>query len=472
MTLFEASAERLRARVTSFHADLEQWIDRTGGRDDLAKHQTQLVRLRDYLGGALDIVVRGTVVDPAVAPPFPGTVDDLPRLRRGVGSVHLLWDFFRDKLAHRDMSGFADHLATADDLAWACYQPFLLSAPVTVVDVREPPLVFYSTDRTPFAQARTKTLHPPGLDAKDLQVFEAALQRLPVPVIGMPWEVAGRMPETTLVGHEVGHVIAEDLHLAGEARSALEQAAFAGDAGGVRKSVWLSWCDEVFADVIGVLATGSAFVEGLTVELAGDRTEIKLWPVDPGDPGDYPTPTLRVAFCEHLLRRLGVDAPSAWRDTYGPVVGNSRDYAGDVAVVADALLDRSWAAAGGRKLTEILPWDAHRERDARTVGRKALDGAPAPVPFDVRLWVAGAMHAYRTDPRRYTERRLDRALAKFVVSRRTAGVRSARETVLAGRPRSPGADAAQQMRDADRAAGADLARLLGLGRAAGSHEGE
>jgi len=170
---------------------------------------------------------------------------------------------------------------------------------------------------------------------------------------------------------------------------------------------------------------------------------------------------LRVALCAELLRRVGVTAPTAWAETYGPVVGDSRDFTDDPPVVAAALLDRSWQALGGRRLAEVLPWTAQREADARAVGERALHDLPATVPFDVRLWVAAAMHAYRRDPRGYAERGLDRMLAQTIVEQRTAGVRSTRglrEAMLPfDTPRT-----ADQTRDADRKAGADLAHRLGL----------
>ncbi|GIE97637.1 hypothetical protein [Paractinoplanes rishiriensis] len=460
MSLFDAAVYRLRARVVSFDDDLERWVERTSDQGDLPQHRTQVLRLRDYLGGMLDAVVQGTPVDPKTAPPFAGTVDAIPDLRRGVGSVHLVWDFFRDKLTQRDTDDFADHLGAADGLAWACYQPFLraASAPdahaVGADEVREPPLVFYSTDRTPFAQARTKTLHPPGLDAKDLEVFAAALQRLPVPVIGLPWDLARRMPETCLVGHETGHVIAEDLHLAEEARAALREAGLS--------HVWLSWCDEIFADVIGVLATGSAYLEGLTVELAGARDEVRTAPVDERKPGRYPTRMLRVALCEEFLGRVEVASEKAWTGTYGRIAG---PYANDVPIVAAALMDRSWAALGGRKLAEVLPWNAEREQNAQTVGRQELDGRPVPVPFDTRVWVAAAMHAYREDPGRYASRELDRKLAAAIVARREPAKRSSAATreVLFERERTlESVVLPTQLREADRRAGAALARELGL----------
>jgi hypothetical protein len=467
MSLFDDSVQRLRARVASFDADMLRWDERTSEQGNLPQHRTQFVRLHDYLGGMLDAVVRGTPIDPRATPPFDGTVDEIPDLRRGVGSVHLVWDFFRDKLSQRDTGAFADHLGAADDLAWACYEPFLRAATrVTAGEVREPPLVFYSTDRTPFAQARTKSLHPPGLDSKDLQVFEAALQRLPVPVIGMPWDIANRMPETSLIGHEVGHVIAEDLHLAEEAESALRDAAFGNDPEGVRKKVWSKWCDEIFADVIGVLATGSAFVEGLMVELAGASDEIHAAPIDVARPGRYPTRMLRVALCERLLALVGTGAPTTWTETYGGIAGPSTAYAEDVDTVATALMNRSWAAIGGKRLTDVLPWDAGREADAHTVGTKELKGQPVPVPFDIRTWVAASMHAYREDPVRYAARELDQRLAGAIIDRRRlAGTRSstAKRSSLLLRERGLEARSDHELlQEADRLAGADLARQLGL----------
>ncbi|WP_430790204.1 hypothetical protein [Actinoplanes sp. G11-F43] len=453
MSLFDDVVWRLRDRAAGLGADLRWWRERTAENGDLPQHHTQVLRLGDFLEGMLAEVMPGTAAA--------GGVDDLPTLRRGVGSVHLVWDFYRDKLTQRDTGAFADHLGAADDLAWACYQPFLDAAAGTLsaADVREPPLVFYSTDRTPFAQARTRTLHPPGLDAKDLVVFEAALQRLPVPVIGVPWELANRMPELTLVGHEAGHVVAEDLRLAAEARSVVSAAI----SDGVRQKVWISWCDEVFADVIGVLATGTAYLDALTVELADTRAEIRDAPIRTGNPGRYPTRVLRVALCSSVLTRLGLTVPGGWAETYGPVGGPSDAYAADVDLVVAALTDHAWAGLGGKRLAEVLPWDAGREKDAHTVGGKESLRRPVPVRFDVRVWAAAAMHAYRLDPARYAAGGLDALLARRIVDQRRAGTRSSESTRAAAmtREHTPhDVDPARRLRDADRSAGAEFARLL------------
>lgn len=432
MTLFDSSLAQLRGRIDSLTDSLDTWVVRAAR--DLPQHHSQLRRLRSFLEGTVEAVVAGTPLDPDG--PGGGSVDDLPQLRRGIGSAHLIWDFFRDKFAQRDMAEFGTHLGAADELAWACYQPFLVG--------REPPLVFFSTDRTPFAQARTKTLHPPGLDAGDLRFFQAALQRLPVPVIGLPWDIANRLPETVLAGHEAGHVIAEDLGFAAEAKAAL---AAVGPA-------WAGWSDEIFADVIGVLATGGAYVEGLMVELAGARDDVRLAAVDPHDAGRYPPAALRVALCSLLLQCLGVTPSDSWQQTYGPVVGDSRDYLDDLPPVAAALLDRPF---GGRRLADVLPWDAAREESAARVGLESLDGQPASVAFDVRVWVAASMHAHRRDPGAYAKMQLDRRLAEVIVGRRDQGVRGTPPVV-------------EDEATDDRRAGAALARELGLAGKGDAHD--
>jgi hypothetical protein len=479
--MFTISVQGLRDRVRALRTDLDFWVDRTSPGRELAQHHKQVARLRDYLHGVLEAALDGTPVDLTVAPPFSGSVDDVPDLRRDVGSVHLLWDFFRDKFAQRDVDAFTAHLGAADGLASACYEPFVRAAteraagPDAAAAVKEPPLVFYSIDRTPFAQARTKTLHPPGLDSEDLKVFAPALQRLPVPVIGLPWELANRMPETTLIGHEAGHVIAEDLGLGREAATAIAEATFAEDPDGTRKRCWVAWCDEVFADVIGVLATGGAFVDGLSTELTAASNDIRLARIDTKEPGDYPTAALRVALCQHVLERVGVAPSPTWSATYGQIVGDARDYAGDVTVVVDALLERSWTNIGDRRLSAVLPWSAQREAAASALASTMLDGGRAPDLSDVRTCVAASMHAYRENPGLYAERKLDTVLAEAVVALRTEQMRfseATRNSMIEADPALEESGLQEAQRAADRRAGAALARQMGLGHGAGERRRE
>ena len=430
MSLFETCIQSLRARTSYLQADFEHWRQRTGPGGDLQQHWSQTARIVDTLTGALKQSLGETpVLDPSPIPADIG-LGDLPVFRRDIGSVHLLWEFFRDKFAQRDLDEFKNHLGSADDLAWACYKPCLDAAvaanTLSEDDVKEPPLVCYSAHRTPFAQARTKTFHPMGLDSKDVKVFIEVLMALPVPVIGIPWELANRVPELVLVGHEAGHVVAEDLGLASEAKSAMQDVVLENDPHGRRMETWLSWCDEVFADLFGVLATGRAFVAALGAELAADKQEIRSRRIDEQHPGDYPTPMIRMALCERALQHFDIPPSEVWRSAYADLSGDSRSYADDIDLVVEALLLRRWEKLGQKQLTEILPWGPANERNAQRVALDMLNQRRPAVAFDVRVWIAASMYAAHGNPESFTRLSIDQELANSIVGRRADAVRSTR----------------------------------------------
>lgn len=469
MSLYDLAIARLRAQRSQLEADLAAWAARASSEGDLPLHRSQVGRLQLQISSALDSALAGTPVAAEGSASADGTIADLPEIRRAVGTIHLLWDFFRDKLAQRDTAAYCAHLGVADDLAWACYEPFLAEAraagSVTDQELKEPPLVFYSTDRAPYAQARTKALHPPGLDSKDLEQVSAELRRLPVPVIGMPWAVANKLPEVVLIGHEAGHVIAEDLKLAPELREVFTDVVLTDDDHGKRRLVWMAWRDEIFADMIGVLATGSAFLNGLAAEIAGAESEISQAKIETDRPGRYPTAALRVAVCTGVLEKLDIAPPRIWAETYGPLSGDSRQYERDVKAVVGALMDRTWNPIGGKRLAEVLPWTASREQSAGAVALAVLQPSAPPVTFDVRVWIAAAMHAALMNPPQFEAVEADKRLATYVIERRTDAVRSSRghRSILLGEAHDRGQTGADaQMRTSDREAGRLLAERLRL----------
>ena len=471
MDLYQDAIEGLRSQRGRLESDLALWTERTAPDGELPLHHSQVRRLETCISAALAATIEGTPLEPGAASPYAGTVADLPTLRRCVGTTHLLWDFFRDKLAQRDTLAYCTHLGVADDLAWACYEPFLAAATeaktIEPHELKEPPLVFFTTDRTPFAQARTKALHPPGLDAKDLEHVIDELHRLPVPVIGMPWAVANCLADVVLVGHEAGHVVAEDLGLAKAAKDVLAGVKLDGDdEQGTRRGVWTAWCDELFADVVGVLATGTAFVSGLAGELAGDPAEVEQVPIDPARPGRYPTPTLRMAVCNDVLGRLDVTPPGAWANAYPAIAGDSAAFAGDVPRVVAELFDNAWEPIGGKRLVDVIPWSAEWETKAATVAGEILAKLPPSVGFDVRIWVAAAMLAALDDPQRFEANGLDDKVASYIIERRSDAVRSAdplRTSLLADPGVMTGAERVDALRTVDQALGRGLGERLRSG---------
>jgi hypothetical protein len=467
--LYDSAIEGLRAQRAGLEADLELWEKRASKNGDLPLHQSQVSRLKLQISSALSSALEGTPLDGNSVPPFEGTVADLPELRRAMGTVHLLWDFFRDKLAQRDTAAYVNFLGVADDLAWSCYEPFLVAArdagTVNELQLKEPPLVFLTADRAPFAQARTKALHPPGLDSKDLEQVAEEVRRLPVPVIGVPWSVVNRLSEVVLIGHEAGHVIAEDLKFAAEAIEVISGLDLKGTDAEERKIVWRAWSDEIFADIIGVLATGTAFVSGLAAEIAGAPSEIGQAQIKLPSPGRYPTPMLRMALCGEVLRLMGLDPPGAWSSTYPRIVGDSSAFKGDIVCLTSGLLEHAWTPIGHRKLTEVLSWSPRMETDAIRVATAIRRNVQAEVNFSVRLWVAAAMHAALEEPMTFKKLNLDELLASFIIDRRTDTVRSShpiRSATLAMAPDSTPTGREARLQSSDQDAGRGIAERLHL----------
>ena len=424
MKLLDGVMDSLRARLENLDGDFDSWLSRSEVSTQLEQHHTQVRRVTRILNGMIKFTFAASPLRDDAASP---ELEQVPDLRRSVGSMHVIWDFFRDKFAQRDVENVATHLFVADDFAWELYKPFLDAAQtagkLNGKNVSEPPLVFYSPFRSPYAQARTKQFQPLGIDAKDFKQFQDILVAIPIPVVGVPWASANRLPDLVVVGHETGHIVAEDLGLAKAAKQALTEIEYPNDDGS-RKKCWISWSDEIFADIFGVLATGKAFVAGLAGELADDRSTIRFAEIEKSRPGEYPSPSLRIEICEAVLEKLGVTPNDNWFKAYGTLVGDSDKFVNDVELVVGAMFDRKWSQLGMRRLVDLLPWNLTREQHVEQIATNAIGLSAPPGPFSVRNWIAGAMLASRTNPVEYLENGLDVTLAKQIVAQRKVGVRS------------------------------------------------
>lgn len=138
-------------------------------------------------------------------------------------SIHRIWEFFRGKMAQRE-GRLARFLDAADEFAWACYQPARSRAfpDPTSAQAKEPPLVFFNGGLSPFAVPRDQRFRGEEIPNEPLagDVLQDILERLPVPVVGIPWYQTSSHWDALVIGHEVGHLVAEDFQL----REALETA--------------------------------------------------------------------------------------------------------------------------------------------------------------------------------------------------------------------------------------------------------
>ena len=199
-----------------------------------------------------------------------------------------IWEFLRSKLAQRREPNFRTQLWLADEFAWLCYKPIYDRG------FKEPPLVFLNGGYSPFTLTRKTEFQAESVPQEliqDQKLIEA-MASLPFPVIGVPWYQAQNVAELPVIGHELGHSVEADLDLEGDLNEAIAKAVKDPD----RRSCWLDWRSEVFADVYGSLACGPSFVSTLAEFLSAE---------DPDDtPDEYPPPAVRFEFNLAVLRSL------------------------------------------------------------------------------------------------------------------------------------------------------------------------
>jgi hypothetical protein len=421
----------LLAKLASVDDELAYWQAQARPNGPLEKHHTQLARL----AAELTPVVAQVRADIEVA--------DLraswPQFERRVLDLHRVWDFFREKLALRAVDRFADYLLAADEFAWACYQPMQEAATtagtVDIAGVREPPLVSFAPISTPFSIPRGSSYaEEAGGVALVTPLSRELAERLPIPVVGIPWYQLEHLPDALVIGHEVGHHVERDAQLTSTVRRLAGEAARPE-----RRADWESWAGEAFADVYGALCGGPAFAQVLAdfLVVAGAEHAASR---------DYPPVKLRVGLTVATLEAAAAVASPRERDETSAAVAELRggwaadgvvtdlgDHAAEVDAVARALVAGPYPELGGGALTDVIRFDAKRLAAHRDDAAALVDGR-VPATNDARTLLAAAARAYALDPRSYRARNApDRVLRRMRLIQKP-GVREAPELPPADRP--------------------------------------
>jgi hypothetical protein len=442
----------LQQKLASLRWEFEKWRARTEENQELQKHHTQVravTGILEMLAGAVDEALKGTLPDDRV-------LAESVTIELRILELHRMWEFFRSKLALRYVPWFEDYLLAADEFAWACYEPCLRFANREIG--REPPLVFLNGGSSPFTVPRGAAYAAEDVPGETMRTeqFEEALQRIPIPVIGIPWFQVKHLPDALVIGHEVGHDVERDLNLAPALASLLDATLAADTVPDERRRAWHAWTREVFADVYGVLAGGPAFVEVVIDFLVGDPSAIaREWQGDPSW-GLYPTSTLRVLLACAVLEQCGFAG-----DTVGPL--RSRwtalydrhaltEFEPDVPRVARALVNGPYAELRDKPLTELLSFSPSDYAAASKAADRAGRGRDLSTT-DVRKLIAAARIAYDTEPETY--------LAKDVAQRVVTKIRAAQKAGTRRRLKTLDAQIDRAARDRSAAA-----QLLGLMEAA------
>jgi hypothetical protein len=384
-------AAELRGKIAGLETEFAEWRQATCPPDGaLRRHHTQVAAVSATLSGvAADITSQLVDADEGT-----WIFDRARTIDRAVSDLHRLWGFFRGKLALRYVPWLETSLVVADDLAWACYRTAQQFIPAE--RRREPPLVYLTGGTTPFLVPRgspyvVEPLPDGGMREPD---FDMAVRTVPVALIGVPWFQLDFLPAASLIPHEVGHAVEQDLGLAADVKKLISDAVPKG-----HRPAWKSWSGEVFADVYGVLGCGSAFCRALASlltahprEIAGERRGPRNW-------GSYPTRTLRVLLTVAVLKQLNIDPPDEpiaepWRAAYPqrPLV----EYEDDVEAVVKAVLEGPYPALGDGGLDTALSFTSDDEANATRNASNLLKGRRLD-PGNVRQLIAAARHAYERD---------------------------------------------------------------------------
>ena len=289
--------------LASFDEQFQLWADRTL-RPPWETHYSQVRAVTSMMDGVrvgLKERLDSTNGTPAAA--------DLPTF---VLAAWRVWEAFRSRLAQRQEDAFRSGLAAADEIAWACRKPIAAAVAAAGGAVPpEPALVYLSGAASPVAlQRHTRFLAEPVFGQSLTAAANALLEKLPVPLIGLPWHEIFHAPGMVAIAHEAGHVVEADFELTAPLDAAIQRAA---DKCGQPSSVWLPWRAEIFADHFAMRHCGPAFVTML-----GD---VLLSHVDSTGPS-YPPHVVRMELCFAALKDMGipdaqVDAlKNAWKAEY------------------------------------------------------------------------------------------------------------------------------------------------------------
>jgi hypothetical protein len=303
-----------------------------------------------------------------------------------------VWNYFREKLLLRLDPSMGPFLRAADAYIWSCYEPVLRAqrAANPTQPFREPPLVTFDADVSPWAQSR-RTPSEAATHGSSSGIDDEI--PMPIAVLGIPWSMLERLPNLASLAHETGHIIETDFGLVAPLQAALLEAT----KNSALNEGWSQhWRKEVFADLFACFAAGPSAVWTLTEAIpeAPFQVETRKRPSDIESAqrwGKYPPATLRVLMNLCALRKLGYAEDAGrieqyWKADYPKHAMAA--YESDVNLVVEAVY-------GASRLPEELDWNRTTKYYAMVRGDVVGSDLDVSQVYDPRMLVAIAGDLYR-----------------------------------------------------------------------------
>jgi hypothetical protein len=436
--LYHDSALRHEFKVWRMQSD--------GPTKPFAKHRSQIERVTNLLEAHLETIDAANV-----------TVAYEPQetAYSHLLGVYRIWSYFRSKFIMRADNRLGDMLRCADELAWACYKPAREKAKkagqIDDEQLKEPPLVFFSGDATPFVQTRATPFMPEGLTDRDIANFSELILSLPVPVVGVPWFQLNHLPAIPVVAHEVGHTVEHDFKIAEPLETLIANLNICPK----RHEPWLQWRKEIFADVYACICIGPAFLLALMGYLLGDAQEVQKEERQQGKWGDYPTRSLRIRLNIQTLKRLELFSHGGspeklgqfltalgqvWQTAY-PQHG-MQQFEDDVDKIISSLINAKFDAFGGVALRDVVQYGPKELVNSWYLSDDILANTSFPIQaktWSFRVLAAAPTLAFAREPQCYYNSNVRAAVLKSLLVAIPEGTRDAdpdTDKALAARKRA------------------------------------
>jgi hypothetical protein len=411
--------KEIRRKLRALKTEFNSWLSRSSTAESpLAKHHSQLRAIRSFLRPWSKTVCTLIKEDSAAnSDEFLASVSNAQRL---ILSEHRIWEYFRAKFVQRSEPSFKDYLAVADEFAWSCYRP-VLEVVYAESDMkrREPPLVFFNGGSSPFSLSREKKFQPEIVADEPLSKKAIELSKLPIPVVGIPWNQVNHLPDAVVIGHEVGHIVEDDFGLTENLQRLLQEAITEAGAES-RKGAWDKWLGEIFADIYGCLATGPGFAGGLIDFLARAPEDVSLEKKVSKNWGNYPTVYLRGRLVLETLSQLGFSQEiesyeKIWKDFKSQM---NKGYEKDIPHIVDKLLNGKSikshdAPAANKSIAEILSFTKENYNDGKDILSRLQQDLGA-FGGNIRALIAGIRYAFEDDPTEFLRRDYGRTMVTYI----------------------------------------------------------
>lgn len=381
MTVQQRSAIELARRIVVLNDEVDKWIERSRSTTgDWGLHRSQIDAIAVMMEvlaarqkAAVSEVTAGLATDQ-----FSEKYVDALRVICGVDE---LWRVFSHIFGQRLDSSWLERLRAADLTAAGCYRDGLAQprawGAIAEGDCREPPLVMLDADLSPAMVGRGGRVSLLGIP---VGMFRE--QRLPVPVVTLPYDQIGCLWLATAIHHEVGHVLDLDLGLSIELGGILDTRMTDNQIPHERARFWGLWGGEILADAVGVLLGGAGYaitIASLSMVLAPRTPALN-------NQDEHPHSALRTPLVVAMLRHLNVPSlilraaalEAEWRERGHPAWADA--FVPDCTVVAQIYFDAPLTALGGRALREIVPALAADCANAETLSVYLRTGFNRPQP--------------------------------------------------------------------------------------------